>query len=84
MSWLMGSFSDRSTSCAYLTGLVIVTCNLIFDLRSVYASADQLLVSEALAFLEKFAGTVGSEKVFNLRAAVQELYLHVIWLSEGR
>lgn len=84
MPWLTCDVSDRSTSCAYLTGLVIVTCNLLFDLRSVHASADQLLVSEALDFLDKFARKLGSEKVLDLRAAVQELFLYVTLLGEGR
>lgn len=62
------------SSCAYLTGLVVLTGNLIFHLSLIDVHSDRLLIEEASAFLHDLTAQPGcNEVLLELRDAVQDL-----------
>lgn len=74
----------RMTSCAYLTGLVILSCNLIFSTPGAYSSHDKLLTDEAMVFMEDLVGSTKSEKIFELGGAVRELHMYASIMYDSR
>lgn len=74
----------RLTSCAYLTGLVILACDLIFSTHTRYSSHDKLLIDEAIVFMEALVVSTKSRKILELGVAVRELHMYASIMYDSR